>query len=73
LGAHPDVSLLVRWDKRREAVDANLDANAGSVWFCSLHSGASFQNECHYLHLGALSTINFKTAAFDRSATPPRQ
>jgi len=30
-----------------------------------------FQNECHSLHPSATLTINFKTAAFDRSATPP--
>jgi len=32
-----------------------------------------FRNKCRSLHPSAMPTINFKTAAFDRSATPPRQ
>jgi hypothetical protein len=31
------------------------------------------RNACQLIHLGAIATINFKTAAFDRSATPPMQ
>ena len=30
-----------------------------------------FGNKCQSLHSSAMPTINFKTAAFDRSATPP--
>jgi hypothetical protein len=32
-----------------------------------------FRNECHWVHPRAMPTINFKTAVFDRSATPPEQ
>jgi hypothetical protein len=32
-----------------------------------------FGSACQLIHLGAIAAADFKTAAFDRSATPPEQ
>ena len=53
---------------------ANRYANAGATGCDLVRFGAKFRgNASPLIHPGATANIVFKTAAFDRSATPPEQ
>ncbi len=68
---HDDMTMISVEDILGLVVDSSSDSNAGAECRVAVRADAGIASKCGSVQLGTCMVGNFKTAAFDRSATPP--